>query len=92
MDPEKFVIEAAEAFAVYEKANAVFESLDMRGFLKTLYEAGKIGYLEYQGRAAEFEAMVSSHAAETFAMHRELTVRAQDLGIDLPQPRGGGDR
>lgn len=86
------VAAGAEAFADYENAIIDFKNFDMRGLLETLFRQRKIGFLEYQSRSAAFEAMLSSHEAETYAMHAELTKRAQALGVDLPQPRGGGDR
>lgn len=83
---------AAAAFADYEDAIAAFKKTNMRGLLKQLYDERKIGYLEYQRRAAEFEAMVSTHEAATFQSHSDLTTRAIALGIDLPAVKGGGDR
>jgi hypothetical protein len=83
---------AAEAFADYEEAIQAFKKTGVRALCAELFKTGQIGFLEYQRTAAAFEAMVSEHEAQTYAMHAELTKRAQELGIDLPQTRGGGDR
>lgn len=92
MTIEEQVQAGAKAFAQYEEAILMFKSFDMRILLSDLYKSGMIGYLEYQRRVAEFEALCSRHEYETFALHSDLTARAQELGIDLPQPKGGGSR
>ena len=86
---ETSVAGGAEAFAAFEQAIREFKTFDMRGFLAELYKGGVIGFLEYQTRAAAFEATLSDFEARTFRMHSDLTTRAQELGIDLPQPRDG---
>lgn len=82
----------AAAFAAYEEAIIAMKKTDVRGLLAQLYAERKIGFLEYQTKSAMFESMISGHEADTYGMHSALTKRAIELGIDLPQPKGGGDR
>lgn len=52
-----------------------------------------MGALEAQALGAEAKALAGLAAnleAELVEFHRRLTARAQELGIDLPQPRSGG--
>jgi hypothetical protein len=54
-----------------------------------------IGALETMMLSAEARALAGDAASTELAVvsfHRALTTRAQELGIDLPQPRSGGGR
>lgn len=51
-----------------------------------------LGYLETAETSAEAKALAGVAAdleAGIFKFHRDLTKRAQELGIDLPQTRSG---
>lgn len=89
---QKMVAAMAEAFADYEEAIQTFQKAEMRRLCQIVTVNTSMGYLESDRIASDFESMVARHRAETFAMHEALTKRAQELGIDLPQTRGGGDR
>ena len=84
----------AAGFAAYEDAIRTMKETvaDLRELAEGLHTQGLVGYLEYQDTVAKAEAMISAHEWATYTMHRALTARAKDLGIDLPAPRSGGDR
>ena len=84
----------AAGFAAYEESIRAMKQTvaDLRELAEGLHKQGLVGYLEYQDTVAQAEAMIASHEWATYAMHRALTTRARDLGIDLPAPRSGGDR
>jgi len=62
----------------------------MRKMLEEIRDAGVIGGLECQQLAGEADALATQFEASVWDMHRRWTVRAQELGVDLPQPRSGG--
>ncbi len=37
-----------------------------------------------------YDSLVTQFEADLFALHRKLTVRAQELGVDLPTVMSGG--
>jgi len=64
----------------------------MRKTFEVVRDAGRIGALECQALAGAADALATQFEADVWAMHRDLTMRAQELGIDLPVIAGGGDR
>lgn len=63
-----------------------------RKHFEALRDAGVIGFLECQTIAGGYDALVTQFDADLYALHRRLTQRAQELGVDLPSTMGGGDR
>lgn len=95
--PQKAVEQGAR---VMEKAEGEVAKLrDTVPKLIPVIEAGRgfgwVGYLEAGELKAEARA-IAGLAAEVerrlFSLHRRCTDIAQKNGVDLPQPRGGGDR
>lgn len=59
---------------------------------EALREGGVIGGLEMQAHYRKLDAMATAFEAELFDLHALLTAKANEKGIDLPSPRGGGGR
>lgn len=92
MSVETAIQDGANIFEDAEKMARTIKE-NMRRFRKTVEEvrnAGHIGGLEAQAIAGEADALATKFEADLYALHSRLTVRAQELGIDLPQPRSGG--
>lgn len=82
----------ADAFESAEQSARQIKE-DFRTFrkhLSVIRDEGHIGGLECQALAGEADALATQFEADLYAMHRRWTVRAGELGIDLPQPRSGG--
>lgn len=92
MSVEQAVQDGAAIFAKAEdrarQTKTAFRKL--RKLLETVRDARIIGALECQAIACEADAVATRFEADIWAMHRQLTLRAQELGIDLPQTRDGG--
>ena len=76
----------AEDAARLIKAN--FRSL--RKVFEAVRDAGHIGALECQEAATTADTLATTFEANVWALHRKLTLRCQELGIDLPATRDGG--
>jgi hypothetical protein len=79
------IFEKAENRARTTKAQ--FRSL--RKMFETIRDGGVVGALECQALAGECDALATQFEADVWALHRKLTLRAQELGIDLPTRDGG---
>lgn len=96
--------ETMEVSDMVEKGAAVFADAEEAAFkikrefrgLRKLFEAardaGVIGSLQCQELASECDALATEFDANLWALHRKLTLIAQEKGVDLPAPRSGGDR
>lgn len=94
MTTEEAVAKIAKAFADAEEAvedlNRDFrETADA---WKTLHSDGVIGGIEAQKHYRRMTALSGQFIADLYTLHSELTERAKELGVDLPQPRSGGGR
>lgn len=94
MDVNEAVAKGAQIFAdVEEKAEEIKASLrELRSVFQAVRKAGHIGNLECLALTQSMAALGDKFAADVLEKHSLVTRRCQDLGIDLPQPRGGGDR
>lgn len=96
MSVEDAVQEGAAIFAKAEDRARVTKAgfRKLRKIIETIRDAGHIGALECQAVAGEADALATQFEADIWAMHRRFTLRAQDLGIDLPPVTrdGGGPR
>lgn len=91
---EEAVAAGASAMADMEgnAASAREDAATVRQAIETVHAAGHIGRLEAAALGMEIEAMVKSYEAALFIFHSKMTLRCQQLGIDLPQARDGGGR
>ncbi len=62
---------------------------EMRTVFETVRDAGYIGVLECERYARGFSAITVDYDAALYEFHSDATLRAQALGIDLPQRDGG---
>lgn len=90
-----FVEKAAAQFAEAEKkADQAYKAvLDLAPLMKEGADLGLAGYLQSSRMKNDLRAAAGDIAhglAIVFAVHGEGTQLAQDLGVDLPQPRDGG--
>lgn len=91
MNTREAVQELADLFAELE-AHAIKAKARARGSRKcfeAIRDEGHIGDLECQSLASQFDKLATDHEAALWAMHSDLTKRAKELGIDLPQRDGG---
>lgn len=89
---EEHIQSGAAIFADAEDAARKIkeEFRGLRKIFEAIRDAGLIGALECQAAAGECDALATRFEADLWALHRKLTLRAQDLGIDLPATRDGG--
>jgi hypothetical protein len=92
METEEAVQKIADAMSDAEgKASSIRASIRAT---KEAWEALRgnfvIGGLEMQARFRGLDALVTQFEANLFAAHAEMTRRAGELGVDLPQPLSGG--
>lgn len=88
---EELIQDGATKFANAESAARAIK-YDFRAMRKTfeaVRDAGHIGALECAEAACAADALATQFEADLWAMHRKLTLRAQELGIDLPALRDG---
>jgi hypothetical protein len=78
----------AEAEDAARKIKANFRTL--RKVFEAVRDVGHIGALECQEAATTADALATQFEADVWALHRRYTLRAQELGIDLPATRDGG--
>lgn len=92
MTTEDAVAKIAKVFGDAE-AEALKIKAGMRANRKAfeaIRDEGVIGALECETLSGACDVLATRFEVDLFALHRALTVRAQELGIDLPQPRSGG--
>lgn len=102
--------EAVQAIATFyadlEKAQrkAITKARALRDKYQAIHDNGDAGAMATMAAFANLDALVTSQYSETLALHRDQTLEAQSLDIDvgpLPDvspgeggvsPRSGGDR
>lgn len=93
-EPQEIVAKIAGKYASAEKhLDLAIKALSSMSALYS--QVGAIGYLESEQRAATARVNAGLVANAQLAVanaHISDTARAQELGIDLPQPRSGGGR
>lgn len=95
MNTSEAVAKAAEIFDKAEQRARTTKTQfrQLRKLFEVIRDDGHVGGLECQAVAGKCDALVTKFEADIWALHRELTVRARDLGIDIPSTlRDGGDR
>ena len=63
--------------------------------IEAVHKLGTLGYLESSQYGAHAKALAGKLAgveADLFSFHQHLTNKAQELNVDLPQPKSGGKR
>ena len=94
METSDAVAKIAEAYADAEaaaaKARKAFSGCS--DAWDALQANGVIGYLETNKRRSRLRALVAQFEADLFALHADDTAKADEIGVDLPQPRSGGGR
>lgn len=91
MNAHEAVRKGADIFDGAEKKARTIKNQfrQLRKVFEAVRDEGYIGALECQAVASECDVLATEFEAKIWAMHRKLTVRAQELGIDLPQRDGG---
>lgn len=64
----------------------------LRNTIKTIYENGHIGALEYKALTFRTQLILDTFRSGVLDLHSHTTLRAKAKGIDIPQAEGGGDR
>lgn len=92
MTTQDAVQAGAAIFADVEaKARSVKDQFrSLRKILETINANGDSGALDTQAFAAEADALATQFEADIWDMHRRMTRKAEELGIDLPALREGG--
>lgn len=96
-EPQEIVAKIAGKYASAEKhLDLAIKALNaMSALYSQVHEAGAIGYLESEQRAAVARVNAGLVANAQLAVanaHISDTARAKELNIDLVQPRSGGGR
>lgn len=91
MSAKDAVQHLANVFDEYEGHARDFkaEARSSRKAIEAIRSAGHIGFLEAQEAAGELDALATTFERDLYALHRKWTLRAQELGIDLPATRSG---
>lgn len=92
MSVDNAIASGAELFANWEKQVASMKAEarnEMPDIFKAVRNEGHIGGLECEALIAKTDALFTGFEASLIAFHAELTERAKEAGIDLPQRSGG---
>lgn len=94
METSEAVAKIAEAYADAEDAAASIKAkfAGCKDAWQALVDNGVIGNLEMQMRSRRLNVLAAAFGSDVFALHYDDTQRANELGVDLPQPRSGGGR
>lgn len=76
----------------YARDQAKASADTVRQVLDFVHDAGKIGDLEHAALGMEITAIVANFRTQLYVFHSKVTLRCQELGIDLPDQRDGGNR
>lgn len=88
------VVAIADAMAEAEqKAGMIRAKLrSLKDDFETINQNGDAGFLATKKFFTQLDAAASSFEAKLYVLHSDMTVYAQERGIDLPSPLSGGGR
>ena len=91
---EDNVAAAAQIMADVEDAAKIARDKlrELKALFTDIHNNGSAGLLLTKSLAKKADALGTQFEADVWALHREMTLAAQDLGIDLPTIESGGGR
>lgn len=91
---EEAVAKIAEVMGDAEqKAGAIRAKVrGLKDEFEAINENGDAGYLASKSFFTSLDALVTAFEADLFNIHQEMTIYAQERGIDLPSILSGGGR
>ena len=92
MTVDAAVQKGAALFANWEDVVSLMKSearVEMRDVFKAVRDGGHIGGVQCEALIAKTDAMITAFEADLITFHAEVTEKAKEEGIDLPQRSGG---